>query len=214
MHKKGKLDDFNNFRGITLLSTLGKIFIRILNNRLTEGAEEYYVYIEAQAGFRECMGSVDNIFVFVLHGLISHILNKGEKLFCAFVDFTKAFHYVVREILWYNLIKLGVRGKILNVVMSVYTHVKSQVKLDCSIGIGFECKLCVRQGECLSPFLFAMHLNDLEDEFYLKGSTDVDIGMLKIFLLLYADDIIIFANTAQEQQINLDILAEYCNRNR
>ena len=200
------------FRGITLLSTLGKIFTRILNNRLTEWAEEYYVYIEAQAGFRECMVRVDNIFV--LHGLISHILNKGEKLFCAFVDFTKALDYVVRDILWYKLIKLGVRGKILNVIMSVYKHVKSRVKLDCSIGIGFECKLGVRQGDCLSPFLFVMYLNDLEDEFYLKGSTGVDIGMLKFFLLLYADDIIIFANTAQELQINLDILAEYCNRNR
>ena len=55
------------------------------------------------------MGTVVNIFV--LHGLISHILNKGEKLFCAFEDFTKAFDYVVRDILWYKLIKLGVRGK-------------------------------------------------------------------------------------------------------
>ena len=91
LHKKGKLDDVNNFRGITLLSIVGKLFSRILNNRLTEWAEEYYVYIEAQAGFRECMGTTDNLFV--LHGLISHALNKNEKLFCAFVDFTKAFDY-------------------------------------------------------------------------------------------------------------------------
>ena len=78
---------------------MGKLFSRILNNRLTEWAEEYYVYIEAQSGFRECMGTTDNLFV--LHGLISHVLNRGEKLFCAFVDFTKAFDYVVRDILWY-----------------------------------------------------------------------------------------------------------------
>ena len=96
----------------------------------------------------------------------------------------------------------------------MYYHIKSRVKLDCNISVGFNCDLGVRQGECLSPFLFAMYLNDLEDEFYLKGSTGVDIGMLKFFLLLYADDIIIFANNAQELQTNLDILAEYCNRNR
>ena len=150
LHKKGKLDDVNNFRGITLLSKVGKLFSRILNNRLTEWAEEYYVYIETQACFRECMGTVDNIFV--LYGLISHVLNKGEKLFCAFVDFTKAFDYVVRDILWYKLIKLGVRGKILNVVMSMYKHIKSRVKLDGNISVGFNCNLGVRQGECLSPF--------------------------------------------------------------
>ena len=192
LHKKGKLDAANNFRGITMLSTLGKIFTRILNTRLTEWAAEYNVYIEAHAGVRDCMGTVDNIFVF--HWLISHILNKVDKLFCSFVDFTKAFNYVVRDILWYKLIKLGV----LNVIMSMYKHAKSRVKLDCCISIGLECKLGVRRGECLSPFIFAMYLNYLEDEFYLKGSTAVDIGMLKIFLLLDADDIIIFANTAQE----------------
>ena len=55
-------------RGITLLSTLGKLFTRVINNRLSQWAEEYSVYIEAQAGFRSGMGTVDNIFV--LHGLI------------------------------------------------------------------------------------------------------------------------------------------------
>ena len=54
--------------------------------------------------------------------------------------------------------------------MSMYKHVKSKVKINNSISIGFECNLGVRQGECLSPFLFAMYINDLEEEFHLKGS--------------------------------------------
>ena len=62
--------------------------------------------------------------------------------------------------------------------------------------------------------VYLLSFSLLEDEFYLKGSTGVDVGMLKIFLLLYADDIIIFANTPEELQNNLDILAEYRNRNR
>ena len=41
------------------------------------------------------MGTVDNIFV--LHGIISHMLNEGKRLYCAFIDFTKAFDYVVRD---------------------------------------------------------------------------------------------------------------------
>ena len=44
------------------------------------------------------------------------------------LDFTKAFDYVVRDILWYKLIKFGVRGNILNVVMSMFKHIKSRVK--------------------------------------------------------------------------------------
>ena len=65
LHKKGDINKVENYRGITLLSTLGKLFSRILNNRLTDWAEEYHIYVEAQAGFRKNMGTIDNIF---LHG--------------------------------------------------------------------------------------------------------------------------------------------------
>ena len=85
----------------------------------------------------------------------------------------------------------------------MYQNVKSKVKYDKSISSSFENSLGVRQGECLSSFLFAMYLNDSEKEFYLKGSDGIDIGMLKIFLLLYANDIIIFAQSAEELQNNL-----------
>ena len=96
----------------------------------------------------------------------------------------------------------------------MYENVKSKVKYDNNISSSFEYSLGVRQGKCLSPFLFAMYLNDLEDEFYLKGSDGIDIGMLKIFLLLYADDIIIFARSAEELQNNPDHLHEYSTRYR
>ena len=96
------------------------------------------------------MRTMDNVFV--LHGIINHLLDTGEKLFCAFVDFTKAFDYVVRDVIWYKLIRLGVRGKVLNVIMSMNKRVKSKVKVNNDISIGFECNLGVRQGECLPPF--------------------------------------------------------------
>ena len=63
LHKKGSLNNENNYRGITLLSTIGKLFSRVLNNRLNSWADKYSVYIEAQAGLRSNMGTVDNMFV-------------------------------------------------------------------------------------------------------------------------------------------------------
>ena len=95
LHKKGRINEVENYRGITLLSVLVKLFTRENNNRLGDWAENYFVLIEAQAGFRPGMSTVDNSFV--LHGLTSHILNTGKKLYCAFIDFTKAFDYIVRE---------------------------------------------------------------------------------------------------------------------
>lgn len=83
--KSGNPSDPNNYRGITLLSVLGKLFTRVLNNRLNEWAENYNVYTESQAGFRKNMGTIDNVFI--LDGIISHCLNNGERFYCAFVDF-------------------------------------------------------------------------------------------------------------------------------
>ena len=156
------------------------------------------------------MSTVDNIFV--IHGLITHMLNGGKRFYCAFIDFSKAFDYVVRDILWYKLVKLGIRGQILKVIKSMYENIKSRVKSNNELSDEFTCCLGVRQGECLSPFLFAIYVNDIEEFFYTKGAEGVDITMFKLFLLLYADDITVFSETAQGLQKGLDILKEYCTK--
>ena len=156
------------------------------------------------------MSTIDNIFV--LNGLITHCINNNEYLYCCFVDFTKAFDYVERDILWYKLIKIGVRGRMLDIIKSIYTTVRSRVKNNNTLSESFSCNIGVRQGECLSPFLFAMYVNDLEQELDDKGVNGIDIGMVKLLLLLYADDIVLFAKTAEELQKSLDILEEYCDR--
>ena len=74
---KGDRSNVDNYRGITLLSAFGKLFSRLLNNRLTGWAENYAVLIEAQAGFRENMCTADNNYV--LHGLTTHLLNNNKQ---------------------------------------------------------------------------------------------------------------------------------------
>ena len=67
------------------------------------------------------MSTIDNIFV--LNGIITHCINNNEYLYCCFVDFTKAFDYVERNILWYKLIKIGVRGQMLDIIKSMYNSI-------------------------------------------------------------------------------------------
>ena len=71
------MSDVENYRGITLLSCLGKLFTRLINNRLTDWSEKYFVLVEAQAGFRANMSTVDDVFV--LHCLLTHVLNQGKN---------------------------------------------------------------------------------------------------------------------------------------
>ena len=181
----------------------------MLNNRLKDWAENYHLLIEAQAGFRAGMSTTYNIFV--LHGVISHLINQGKKLYCAFVDFTKAFDYVVRENFWYKMIN-GISGKILNVIKSIYSCVKSRVKYNNQLGNEFYCGLGVRQGECLSPLLFSLFLKDIEEQFIQAGMEGIDIITVKTFMLLYADDIVVFGNSAEQLQDSLNLLSNYCQR--
>ena len=70
----------------------------------------------------------------------------------------------------------------------------------------FQCMLGVRQGECLSPFLFSLCINDLENVFINSGAQGIDVYMYKVYLMLYADDIVIFGNSAEELQKNIHFI--------
>ena len=67
----------------------------------------------------------------------------------------------------------------------------------------------MRQGECLSPFLFSIYLNDLEVELNIKGVEGIAIGMHTLCILLYTDDIVLFGHSAAELQKSIQILEEY-----
>ena len=94
----------------------------------------------------------------------------------------------------------------------MYKNVKSKVKMYNMLGNEFFCSPGVRQGESLLPLLFSMFLNDIEDKFIHSGFEGLDVDMFNLYMLLYADDIVIFANNAEELQLDLNFLSEYCTR--
>ena len=67
----------------------------------------------------------------------------------------------------------------MKVIKGMYENIKSRVKNNNELSDEFTCCLGVRQGECLSPFLFAMYVNDIEDFLYIKGAEGVDITMFE-----------------------------------
>jgi hypothetical protein len=194
------------------MSHFSKLFTRVLNNRLSKWAENYNVYIEAQAGYRKKMGTVDNIFV--LNGLINHFLSLNKKMYIALIDFSKAYDYVVRDVLWYKLIQFEVRGKILNVIQSMYSNIKLKVKCNNDTSDSYSHAYGVAQGDCLSSFLFSLYLNDIEQTLEVKGFDGISIDMFKLFVLLYADDIALLSETKEGLQNGLDLLGEYCKTSK
>ena len=93
LKNKGNNTDPSNYRGITLLSCLGKAFTTIVNKRLTSVVDIHY----NQAGFRKDRSVIDHIFL--LKKLADIYINNNNKLYyiCAFIDYSNAFDTVWRK---------------------------------------------------------------------------------------------------------------------
>jgi hypothetical protein len=218
------MDDPGNYRGITLLSCVGKLFTACLNSRLSLYLESAGILGDEQAGFRDGFCTLDHIFV--LNSLVELYLCRGKRIYCAFIDYKKAFDLVDRSNLWAKLISCGINGNVIKVVYNMYDQAKSCVKVGNTISNFFDCNVGVRQGENLSPLLFAVYLNDFE--YFVSrqyrglsmcsselsthlSNEDVQV-FLRLYVLLYADDTIVMAETAEELQTALNAVHEYCNQ--
>ena len=83
IHKNGPCTDPNNYRGIALLSVVGKVFSKVINNRLISWAEAGNLYKEEQAGFRKGYSTVDNMFI--LQALTQKYCSKKVDGFIRFL---------------------------------------------------------------------------------------------------------------------------------
>ena len=156
----GDSNDPNNYRGITIVSCLGKLFTSILCNRIFEWNSENDVITDAQFGFKPGFSTIDAIFV--LQSLINRTLKKKKRLYCCFIDYRKAFDFVDRCKLWNKLIRVGVTGKLLCLIKSLYENVKSCIKHNGFLTEFFHPKSGLLQGEVMSPILYSLYVNDFE----------------------------------------------------
>ena len=204
-----------NYRPITILSCFGKLFTSVLNLRLNNFIEHHNILNENQAGIRSSYSTTDHIFT--LHALTEILKQNKKKLYCCFVDFSKAFDSVWRVGLWMKLLSNNINGKIFRVIHNMYRNIKSCVMYAGDQSCFFQSFKGVRQGENLSPILFSLFLNDLEDYMRDHHCNDIELGLpgnvqdtyIKLMLLLYADDAVIFGTDAETFQNNINVFFEY-----
>lgn len=205
LHKKGNASDVSNYRGISFLNSSTKIFTSILQTRLKKWITEKEVLSEFQAGFREAYSTVDHIFT--LSSIVHSHIESSKKLFTFFVDFKAAFDTVDRRALFYKLLKLGISYKFIKVIQSLYEKTVSCVWDGEKLSEEFETTAGLKQGCGLSPDLFALFIDDLCDVL----PAGISFAGIHFKLLLYADDIVIMAESAHSLQLMINRLAEYCN---
>ena len=124
--RRGQRDDPNNIRGITLLSCFGKLFTACLNTRIAKFLFIYNKIGAEQAGFRPGFSVLDHIFT--LHAIIEFYKNKKQRLYCAFIDYSKAFDLIDRSALWKKLLQHDMNGRVFQIICNIYKKTKSCVK--------------------------------------------------------------------------------------
>ena len=100
---KGDRKKATNYRGITLFSCLSKLFTSVLNDRLTKWVTDKNIIGPEQAGFRKGFSTVDHIFT--LKCIVDVYLSKRKRLYCAFIDYQKAFDSIDRLMMWKHILK-------------------------------------------------------------------------------------------------------------
>ena len=209
IYKGGGTLDPSNYRGIAVSSCFGKLFSRLLFNRLDKYIEENELIYPEQIGFRKKFRTSDHILT--LKTLIDKAFKSKNYLFSCFVDFSKAFDMVNRAALLHKLELYNISGPFLNIIKDMYQSVRCSVKIGNSLSPSFSTKSGVKQGCILSPTLFSLFINDLNRNFDEKCD-QVLIGERLLSCLLYADDIVLLSKSAEGLQNALNCLSEFCLR--
>ena len=139
-----------------------KIYANILNRRLLLWLESNGLLADEQNGFWKDRRCQDHIYA-LYSSIHDRKLHRKDTYTC-FVDCRKAFDTVNRDCLWFKLMSLGIHGKILQAIQSLYINVSCSVRINEYLTNFFSVKQGLKQGCGLSPTLFSIYVNDLVAE--------------------------------------------------
>ncbi|KAI8491362.1 hypothetical protein Bbelb_309950 [Branchiostoma belcheri] len=139
---KGDRSDCNSYRGISLLSIVGKVFAKVVLSRLQVLANR--VYPESQCGFRAERSTTDMIFP--VRQLQEKCREQQKPLYIAFIDLTKAFDLVSRKGLFQLLKKIGCPPQLPSIITPFHKEMKGVVSFNGETG-AFEIRSGVKLGD-------------------------------------------------------------------
>ena len=186
---KGDRQNCKNYRGISLLPHIVKLYERVIEKKLRSCVESDLG--EWQYGFRPNRSTMD--LIFTLKVLMEKSWEFNIEQYMAFLDLEKAFDRVPRKKLWKVLRRYGVSEKLLTAIKALYNTCDSKVQ----DGKWFKVGCGVRQGSALSPLLFIIYMDRVVKDIAAEG----------IETLSYADDV---ALVAEAEELLQNCVTEWC----
>ena len=213
---KGDVYECGNYRGISLLSVVGKVYGRVLINRIRDKTEG--VISEVQSGFRRGRGCTDQTFA--VREICEKYLRKGKDVYFAFLDLEKAYDRVDRDAMWNVLRLYGVGGKLLKAVKSMYAGSKACVRVGNEMSEWFTVRVGLRQGCVMSPWLFNLYIDGVVREVNARvlgrgvELIDANDNAWQMNQLLFADDTVVVADSEEKLCQLVNEFGRVCKRRK
>lgn len=207
--KKGSKTDPNNYRGISLLSCFGKLFMALLHNRLLAFAISNNIISPNQLGFLP--GNRTSDAHLIIHNLIQKQCYRNNRhIYTCFIDFSKAFDTIPRDKLLQKLLNHNIKGNFFNTIKHAYSNDRACIKINNKMTDTFDINQGVKQGCILSPLLFNIYMSDLP-KIIEANLTNPDAEQLSC--LIWADDVVLFSENQEGLNNMLNSMGKYCKDN-
>lgn len=203
VHKKGQRTEVSNYRPISKLSIIGKVFERIIYDQVYAAIKNSLN--SKQHGFCKGRSTVSNLVL--LNDFLTDSMDNGMQVDVVYTDYSKAFDRISHSLLLNKLFTIGIRGDLLRWFTSYLNNRSQAVVINNYVSSWVHIPSGVPQGSLLGPLLFNIFVNDIDK--CLKNS----------HLLCFADDMKIFSviessDDVKALQSDLDRLSNYCTNNR
>ena len=207
LFKRGDRMEPANYRGIAISSCLGKRFNSIMNSRMEDIMTDWGIQNDLQIGFEKGQSIADHIFVMTT--LIDQPRACKQDIYLAFIDMRQAYDRVNRARLFRKLISYQIPTQITRIIMDQYDKIQYCVLTEEGRSF-FITTQGLKQGDPFSPRIFNIYIMDIIRIFSLD-SDPIFLQGKAIYILFFADDLLLLSIGPEGLQTSLNKLAEYCD---